>query len=407
MQQSSISSKRYNLFMVLSLTACGQHANTPIDVPTYGSIQTVRWNATSSTAVTSDNGSDTVSLVATDTGRLIGTFPIGLDPLANDGPHHLVIDPVRRLLITAFAYPPPTASVGPHGNHGASTQLGIVASFSLDTLRPVAQASVESNPGDILLSPDGTKVMVTHFELSRVLSVDGAVPQSAVTVHELPSLTRVGFARPCLATHGAAFSPDGRWGYVTCNGEDSLAVLDMREAGLAPRLFAVGPGPGRLPILQYGPYSVTMTRDGANGYVGTLEGRSVREFTVNPADGSVRFDNARTVRVGGAAFFAALSIDETALFVPTQNPDQLLRVDRATMSISMVRSFTADECKLPHQVLRSPENNYFIVCEGLHTLNRSTPGTVLQFDPQTLSTRSKTEVGIYPDAIAFLPRQAQ
>jgi hypothetical protein len=89
--------------------------------------------------------------------------------------------------------------------------------------------------------------------------------------------------------------------------------------------------------------------------------------------------------------------------VPTQNPDQLVVVDRATMTIRRNRTFTAAECKLPHQVTRAPDGRYVLVCEGVHTATRREPGALLVIDPETLETRARVEAGIYPDAVAFAP----
>lgn len=393
--------------------SCGQRVLEPYDGQAFPDRRPrITW-PTSASAVTSDNGSDTITVVALGDMTRVGVLPIGLDPLANDGPHHIAIDATRRLFYTAYAYPPPELSVGPHGNHGASNQLGVVVAHSLDDLRVVARADVESNPGDILLTPDRSKIIVTHFELTRVLRWDGGVPDrdggadprsSAITVHDAMTLRRINTIRPCLAAHGGAITPDNRWLIVACNGEDAVSVTDLTSESLSTRLFRVGPGAGVLPDLRYGPYSITLSTDGTVGYTGDLEGRDVREFRIN-ADGSLQFDNARSVRVNAAAFFAAIGPAGDTLIVPTQNPDQLVLVDRAAMSIRRTRSLPAAECRLPHQVSRAPDGKYLLVCEGVHTATRREPGALLVIDPDTLETRSRVETGVYPDAVAFVPAQ--
>jgi DNA-binding beta-propeller fold protein YncE len=397
--------------MLSALSSCGQRVLEPYDGQAFPDRRPrIPWPSTAS-AVTSDNGSDTVTIVALGDMTRVGIYPIGVDPLANDGPHHLAIDPMRRILYTAYAFPPPELSVGPHGNHGASNQLGVVVAHSLDDLRVVARADVESNPGDILLTPDRSKIIVTHFELNRVIRWDGGVTDrdggpdprsSAITVHEAQTLRRIHTIRPCLAAHGGAVTSDNRWLLVSCNGEDSLAVIDLASPSLAARLFPVGAGAGVLPDIRFGPYSITLSSDGRTGYVGNLEGRDVREFRIG-ADGSLAFDNTRATRVNAAAFFAEIGPSGETLIVPTQNPDQLVLIDRATMSIRRTRALAATECRLPHQVARAPDGKFLLVCEGVHTATRQEPGALLVIDPETLETRSRVQTGVYPDAVAFVP----
>jgi DNA-binding beta-propeller fold protein YncE len=395
-----------------ALSACGQRALEPWDGQAFPNQRPrVAWPDAGGAAVTSDNGSDTITVVSLADHRALGTYPIGIDPVAIDGPHHLAIDPARRVLFTAYAYPPPALSPGPHGNHGASNQLGVLVARSLDDLRVLGRADVESNPGDILLTPDRTRIAVTHFELSRVLQWDGGLPPpdggsdpraSAVTLHDARTLQRIATARPCMAAHGGAITPNGRWLLVACNGEDSIAVLDLQSSALASRRFPVGPGASSLPDVRYGPYSITIAPDGRTGYAANLEGRDVREFRIDD-DGALAFDSARSVRVNGAAFFSAIGPDGSTLIVPTQSPDQLVLVDRATMTVRRARAMPAAECKLPHQINRSPDGRYFLVCEGIHGPLRQEPGALLAIDPETLETRARVPAGIYPDAVEFVP----
>jgi DNA-binding beta-propeller fold protein YncE len=398
---------------MIALCACSQRVNEPFDGAAFPNRRpVVRWPTDAVAAVSTDNGSDTITVVSMADFSRVGTYPIGLDPIANDGPHHLALDPGRRVLFTAYAYPPPEISVGPHGNHGISTQLGIVVAHSMDDLRVVARADVESNPGDIVLTPDKSKVIVTHFELNRIVSWDGGLPSagsgdpraSAVTIHDARTLQRLATLRPCLAAHGAAVTPDNRWLLVACYGEDAVSVTDLMSPSFTTHTFAVGPGAATIPNHRYGPYSLLLTPDATVGYTADLEGRDVREFTIG-ADGTLSFRNTRAVRVNAAAFFMDFGPTRETLLVPTQNPDQLVLVERSTMTIRRTRAFTASECRLPHQIARAPDGRYVLVCEGVHTATRTEPGALLIIDPETLETRARVDVGIYPDAVAFVQPQ--
>ncbi len=210
----------FTLALTAASLSCGQRVNDPFDGQAFPNRRpTIAWPQGAASAITSDNGSDTLTVVSMADFSRVGTYSLGLDPLANDGPHHLAADLSRRVIYTAYAYPPPELSVGPHGNHGASTQLGIVVAHSMDDLRVLARADVESNPGDIFLTPDKSRVIVTHFELNRVLQWDGGVSDpdagsdgraSAITIHDARTLQRITTLRPCLAAHGGAVTPDGR-----------------------------------------------------------------------------------------------------------------------------------------------------------------------------------------------------
>lgn len=398
---------------LLALSSCGPRVNDPFDGAAFPNRRpAVAWPTNAAAAITSDNGSDTLTVVSMADFSRVGTYSIGLDPLANDGPHHLALDPQRRVIFTAYAYPPPEISVGPHGNHGASTQLGVLVAHSMDDLRVLGRADVESNPGDVFLTPDKSKVIVTHFELSRVLQWDGGVGSadagdpraSAITIHDARTLQRLATLRPCLAAHGGTVTADNRWLLVACNGEDSISVTDLASASFSTRTFAVGPGAATIPDNRYGPYSLLVTPDATTGYAADLEGRDVREFTIG-TDGSLTFSNTRTVRVNAAAFFMDFGPTRETLLVPTQNPDQLVLVDRATMTIRRTRAFTASECRLPHQISRAPDGRYVLVCEGVHTATRREPGALLVIDPETLETRARVEAGIYPDAVIFAQPQ--
>ena len=106
--------------------------------------------------------------------------------------------------------------------------------------------------------------------------------------------------------------------------------------------------------------------------------------------------------VRGAAFFPALGPDGATLLVPVQSPDGLIALDARSLAVLKSRSFTRAECHRPHEAARAPDGRYFLVCEG----DREGPGALVELQPDTLEILGRTELGVYPDAIAFLPAGA-
>jgi DNA-binding beta-propeller fold protein YncE len=351
-------------------------------------------------ALVTDNGSDTISVVDLEAMRTLGQVPIGLSPIENDGPHHLDVDVDAGALFTVFAFPPPLSSPGPHGNHGAAQLPGVLVRLALGDLRLEARAGTDVNPGDVKLTPDRSRVLVSHFDLA-LAQRPGDLEQrrSTLIVYEAATLRRLGSVPVCLAGHGLATSPDGRTAFVTCYGSDELALVALDRPDFPVIRVPVGPGPGSGASLRYGPYAALVSADGGSVYVSNLESRDVRVF--DRAAGA--FDPARVAPVRGAAFFPALGPEGATLIVPVQSPDGLVVLDALTLAVRKVRAFTRPECQRPHEAARSPDGRYFLVCEG----DRQARGVLLQFDPDTLDTLAATELGVYPDAIAFVPSGAR
>jgi DNA-binding beta-propeller fold protein YncE len=353
-------------------------------------------------ALISDNGSDTLSLVDLAGPHTMARIPIGLDPIENDGPHHLAVDAAGGAVFTAFAYPPPVMSAGPHGNHGASQVPGVLVRLGLEDLRLQLRASTDVNPGDVRLTPDGSRVLVTHFDLARAMQLASPgnedARRSSLIVYDAATLARLGSVPVGLAAHGLTISPDSRTAFVTCYASDELAVVRIDDPALPVTRVPVGPGAGSGASLRYGPYAALLSGDGGSVYVSTVESREVRVYDV--AAGA--FDPARVAPVRGAAFFPALGPDGATLLVPVQSPDGLFVLDAQTLEVRKARSFTRSDCQRPHEIARAPDGRYVLVCEG----DRQSPGTLIAVDPTTLDILGRTELGVYPDAIAFIPAGA-
>ena len=354
-------------------------------------------------ALVTDNGSDTLTLIDLEGPRALARVPIGLDPIENDGPHHLAVDPTAGALFTVFAYPPPAVSAGPHASHGTGQVPGLLVRLGLDDLRLQARAGTDVNPGDVKLTPDGRRVLVTHFDLTLAMrpGAPGSEDErrSSLTVYDAATLMQVGSVRVGMAAHGLTTTADGRTAFVACYGSDELAVVALDDPALPVTRVPVGPNPGSGSSIQYGPYSALLSPDGASVYVSNTESGDVRAYDV----AGRAFNPARVAIVRGAAFFPAFGPDGATLIVPVQSPDGLVVLEAPSLAIRKARSFLRAECHRPHEVARTPAGRYVLVCEG----DRQGPGSLSEIDPQTLELRGRTELGVYPDAIAFVPGGAR
>jgi DNA-binding beta-propeller fold protein YncE len=333
--------------------------------------------------ITSDNGSDTLTLLDLEALTVIGAAPVGRDPVDRDGPHHLALDRAAGVVFVALAYPVPPVAPGPHAAHGASQRAGYVQKLALDDLRPLAEARVETNPGDIVLSEDGKLLAVSHFDLERALRNRELDPNAGDLAPRLVTT--------CVAPHAVALSrPRGEFAFVACYGEDALAVVATGDPEAEPERVSVGPGgsPGS-PL--YGPYAAVLSNGGELVAVSNTLSGDVRLFST-----AERVFRDTPLVPTGTPFFAAWSDDDRVLFVPTQNADGLEAFDAESGERLRRRSFAADECTLPHEVtFGSDPARLFVVCEGDH----ETPSVVLALDSETLETVATLPVGVYPDRL--------
>lgn len=347
----------------------------------------------------SNNGSDTVSVVDLQARAVVGTLRVGLDPVDNDGPHHLAFDRARGQLFVALAYPAPALSPGPHAAHGSASRPGKVVRLDVPSGQLSGQMRADANPGDIVLSDDGARLVVSHFDLQRALSQAAKGPEAqraSLLVYDTSDFRADASPRDipvCITPHGLALSrPDARFAYVACNGEDAIAVVDLSQPDPAAAVtrVPVGPAPGSGGVPRYGPYAAVLAPDNRQLLVGNTEGRDLRVFdtsTLTMASGSLD--------APGAVYFAAANATSTLAYVPVQTPDALLRVALPSLAQQAYRPLDS-ECVRPHEaVLWNQDSELLLVCEGDHV----TPGALLFLDPATLATRARIELGVYPDKI--------
>ncbi len=352
-------------------------------------------------AIVSNSYSDSVSVVDATTGSAIYTRPVGRNPIDLDGPHHITADPDKRVAFVALSYPR-VAATGPHAAHGSASIPGYVQKLSLDDLSILGSVRIENNPGDIVMSDDHRRLVVSHFDLERATknptNIDAARADIGVIDPDqvlLSGSPRPTFIPTCVAPHGVVLSrPDGKIAWVACYGEDVLAIVDLEHPDAAVKRIPMAPGVSGFGSPTYGPYGAVLSPDQTTIAISNTESKDVRFFDV----ATETIDPSKTLTTIGAPYFPKFSDDGKTLWVPTQQPDALYQFDLTGAKPPIVRNFDASECVRPHIAERAA-GKLFVVCEGDHT----TPGGVIALD-ELLSITSTGPLGVYPDSFFVLPK---
>lgn len=347
-------------------------------------------------AYVTNNGSDSISVIDRD-GDTVTTVPLDLDPDAREAPHHLAIDARAKSVFVALAFPPePGKKKDPHASHGGASEVGRLARLDLDDLSVNAATFVDENPGDVVLTHDRSRVLVTHFDMKRAMDVAarGAASPATMFAHlvvlDARTMKRLGSRAVCTAPHGVTTTRDDRTAFVACYGSDELAIVDLSTDGFPTSRIPLGATPGVPGVPRYGPYSATLSPDEEVVVVADLEGQDIRVFD----RATKRFAAERTVPLAAKAFMPAF-VDARTLLVPTQAPDGLVRVDIEQAKVTGRGALTKAECALPHVVKVAKDGRVYLVCEGNHTQ----PGSVLEIDRDSLAPKKRWNVGVYPDGI--------
>lgn len=344
----------------------------------------------------SNNGSDSVSVVDLTNMTELVRVPVGLDPVTPEAPHHLTIDPVTGALFVGLSNVGVNAGGGLHGSHGTGSVPSYVEKLGLFNFSMQGEVRVDTNLGDIVITPDRTRIVTTHFDLARALSAaSSGLPAesgySHLVVVDAITMERIVAITTCTAPHGVAILSDARTALVACYGDDAVAFVDLTNEQVTARV-AVGPAPGDVSAIRYGPYTVSVAPDEALAAVGTLESKTLRVLDVA---GHEMIDD-RAVTLDGAVYFGAFNSDGTKFWAPTQARDAVVRINFEDGSIESTHTFSGDECVAPHEVTwRADLNKIFVICEGDHI----TSGSLVEMDPETLAVQRSVELGVYPDGM--------
>ena len=346
-------------------------------------------------AYVTNNGSDTISILDRDS-DLVVTRSVDIDPSAHEAPHHLAVDPKARTLFVGLAFPPPPEDPkSPHASHGNGSANGKLLELDLLTLAPIANAEVDENPGDVILTHDGAHVLVTHFDMKRAMqaAAAGRPPSeffATLQVWDAKTMKKIASRAICVAPHGVTTTNDDKRAIVACYGSDEIAIVDLTSPSLPTSRFVLGASEGVLGAPKYGPYSATLSPSEKNLLVADLESQDARVLDMQ----TQKF--GEPISLGARAMISAFT-DETTAIIPLQSPDGIAKIDASSGEILARAAFTNDQCEAPHAIRITKNGQAYVVCEGDHVH----PGAVVEIDPKTLAIKKRWTVGIYPDGVSF------
>jgi DNA-binding beta-propeller fold protein YncE len=252
------------------------------------------------------------------------------------------------------------------------------------------------------LAADRRTLLVAHADIERAaqLGDDIEARRAAVWVVEPGALLGTGPASAravtvCAAPFALAYAAGDARAFVTCTGEDSVAVLD-------PAHFAV---PARIPITAprggvTKPYAAATDPARQRLVVSSAVSRAVSLVGMNEmaVGWTVAFDGTPGVP-SGVPYFAAWPTDST-IVVPVQSPDGAVLLDSVSGTVLVSTTYSADDCALPRQAVVGAGGRLFLVCEGDHF----SPGRLVELDATTLAVTRSVTLELAPDRMAVLPK---
>jgi YVTN family beta-propeller protein len=363
----------------------------PTDLPTIGNGKVLITNS----------GSDTLSWIDLDTLENVYTMPVGLLPPEREGPHHGAAAADGSVFYIGLSNYVPGSGSGPHGSHGTGAVDGYLLEYDAKTLELMAATRVSRSPGDVRLTPDGTKVLQSHYDLVRITQwamKGGPIEDSYAPIAIVDSTTMKATLVPlCPANHGIAIAPDSSKAFVSCSQSDEVGIVDLTTTPYQVSRVPLGSmptDPAGTPL--YDPYSVAVHPTDGTVWVSNLKTGDVRVLD------ATTMTWVTTIDMQGVPFFGTFNAAGTLYFAAVQASNSFVVVDAFTRQVQLSLPLESEACYQPHGVLLTPdEQRALVVCEGDHIANGTVAVVNLQ-NPMTPTVEKVLEVGVFPDDAILL-----
>jgi YVTN family beta-propeller protein len=311
-----------------------------------------------------DEGSNSVSVIDTDSLKRVATIAVGR------APHNVQIAPDGKLAWVTNEGERHTAPHGAivHGEQGSPSDRGEI--WAIDTSRNevVAKIPVGSHPAHVVLTPDGRFAYVTNGGDDTVSIVDTAARAVVATV-------RVG-----EYPHGIRIGPDGKEAYVANLKGGTVSVIDtasMKEVAKIP----VGKGPAQ----------TGFTPDGRLGFVSLSQENSVA--LIDPATRKV----VARIPVGTVPIQLFATPDSRLLLVANQGTKQSPGKTVSVIDIAERRvANTVETGAGAHGVIVDRDGRHAFVTNIY-------AGTVSVLDLKSMKVVANIVVGNSPNGISTWP----
>src|SRR6187399_292815 len=264
---------------------------------------------------------DTVSVVDLDSMSVVGTTPIGRDPVEIDGPRHLIWNPKDESFYAVLSYPHEVVS--PHvAESGGTVRAGYVQRLAAADLWPLGEMRASERAADLALAPDGSQVAVTHFDTLRSLEGETlADRRSDLVLIDQPAEMASGNAPSrrapaCVAPSAIAYGKHSDRAFLVCTGEDSIGVMGTVQGALISLTPTADPTLAK----PFRPWTIALD--------GPRERLLISNQQVNTVDVFSAEDNPRllaSARVAAVPFHATW-IGEAEFIVALQRPNGAARV---------------------------------------------------------------------------------
>jgi len=401
---------RWWIFLLLGL-ACGREvpiydvepwAHEPPPIP-----------ALAGRIVVANSAEDSLSILDPAMPAAAQRLPIGFNPVDRFRPRRLASDPQGRFLYVLLDLPAPPGESGPHGTHGAMIPPGWITRVDTATVRAAPWVAVDPHPGEVVLSGDGRRLYLTHYDLDRWGHSghdDPRAGDATLTIIDTDTGGITARVVLCPGPHGLGLSRDERTLYATCVS-DELAVVDLAAA---PPVVRRVPLPGRDDSLvgdcRECPFALAVAPDGlvwvANR--GRFNGANGSGSLMVFDPGAGAFDPGTTVRMlgrGAWVGFATTAASYRAYVIEQGVSESRVHAyappaPGAAAAELEALALAPPVCTLAHALAITPDGRHgHLVCEGDHL----SAGTLLQLGLEPLAIEGTVPLGLLPEGIALMP----